>query len=170
VWEDATFGGKRYDQDHGEALYRRTLYTFWRRIVGPSMIFDNAARQVCTVKVFRTNTPLHALATLNDVTYVEAARALAERVLLEGERLPEDRITEIFRRVLARKPTAEEMTVLAAHLGRWKDRVAKDPDGAKTLLKLGESPRDQRVNAQEHAAYTGLANLILNLDETLCKE
>ena len=75
VWEEATFGGKRYVQDHGEALYRRSLYTFWRRIVGPTMFFDNAARQVCTVNVFRTNTPLHALLTLNDVTYVEAARA-----------------------------------------------------------------------------------------------
>lgn len=81
VWEEATFGNKKYKQDHGDSLYRRSLYTFWRRIVGPTMFFDNAARQVCTVKVFRTNTPLHALLTLNDTTYVEAARALAQAVL-----------------------------------------------------------------------------------------
>jgi len=81
VWEEATFGNKRYQQDHGEALYRRSLYTFWRRIIGPTMFFDNAARQTCTVKTLRTNTPLHALLTLNDVTYVEAARGLAQRAL-----------------------------------------------------------------------------------------
>jgi hypothetical protein len=82
IWEEATFGKKSYVQDHGDALYRRTLYTFWRRIVGPTMLFDNAARQVCAVKTTRTNTPLQALVTLNDITFVEAARALAQRVLL----------------------------------------------------------------------------------------
>src|SRR5262245_52314216 len=81
VWEEATFGTKKYQQDKGEALYRRSVYTFWRRIVGPTMLFDAAARQVCTVKQVRTNTPLHALVVLNDPTYVEAARALAQRVL-----------------------------------------------------------------------------------------
>src|SRR5204863_6214807 len=72
IWEEATFGQIKYEQDHGDALYRRTLYTFWRRIVGPTMLFDTASRQTCTVKSARTNTPLHALATLNDSTYVEA--------------------------------------------------------------------------------------------------
>src|SRR5438876_7092077 len=82
IWEEATFGKKSYKQDHGAALYRRSLYTFWRRIVGPTMFFDNASRQTCYVRAIRTNTPLHALTTLNDVQYVEAARALAQRVLL----------------------------------------------------------------------------------------
>src|SRR5262249_32473406 len=81
IWEEATFGTKRYQQDKGEALYRRSVYTFWRRIVGPTLFFDTAARQTCTVKQTRTNTPLHALTTLNDVTFVEAARVMAERVL-----------------------------------------------------------------------------------------
>src|SRR5262245_27709346 len=101
VWEEATFGGKRYQQDHGEALYRRSLYTFWRRIIGPTAFFDTTARQTCTVKPTRTNSPLHALTTLNDVTYVEAARALAQRVLTSGGSSPEERIDSAFRLVLA---------------------------------------------------------------------
>src|SRR6185436_18264510 len=82
VWEDVSFGNKKFVRDNGENLYRRSLYTFWRRIIAPTMFFDTASRQVCTVKAPRTNTPLQALATLNDPTYVEAARALAERTLL----------------------------------------------------------------------------------------
>ncbi len=113
VWEEATFGGKGYRQDHGDSLYRRSLYTFWRRISAPTMFFDSATRQICTVKVLRTNTPLHALLTLNDTTFVEAARALAERVLTAGvpkagepggaEPDAGARIDEAFRRVLARR-------------------------------------------------------------------
>lgn len=85
VWAEATFGNKKYDQGHGEDLYRRSLYTFWRRIVGPTVFFDAAKRQTCSVKEARTNTPLHALTTLNDITYVEAARAMAQRVLQDDE-------------------------------------------------------------------------------------
>ena len=84
IWAEATFGKKRYSQDKGEKLYRRSIYTFWRRIVGPTMFFDVAKRQTCSVRTVRTNTPLHALTTLNDITFVEIARALAQRVL-EGE-------------------------------------------------------------------------------------
>src|SRR4029078_3095794 len=84
VWEDVSFGNKTYKRDEGEKLYRRSIYTFWRRIIAPTMFFDTASRQVCSVKQPRTNTPLHALATLNDITYVEAARALAERTLLNA--------------------------------------------------------------------------------------
>src|SRR4030095_7443296 len=92
VWEEATFGGKKYKQDTGEALYRRSLYTFWRRIIAPTLFFDSASRQTCTVKQPRTNTPLQALTTLNDVTYVEAARVLAERIMAEVGENPEARI------------------------------------------------------------------------------
>lgn len=102
VWEEATFGNRRYEQDHGDALYRRSLYTFWRRIIAPTMFFDNATRQTCTVKVLRTNTPLHALLTLNDVTFVEAARVLAERALLAENLDDAARIDEVCRRLLAR--------------------------------------------------------------------
>ncbi|MCA9205607.1 MAG: DUF1553 domain-containing protein, partial [Planctomycetales bacterium] len=125
VWEEATFGRKTYRQDSGDALYRRSLYTFWRRIIAPTMFFDNASRQTCTVKPFRTNTPLHALLTLNDVTYVEAARALAERVLLDAdaddagtESTDAARLNLAFRRLLARMPSSEEQTILLAGLDR----------------------------------------------------
>src|SRR5207253_7534657 len=96
VWEEATFGNKRYQQDKGEALYRRSLYVFWRRIVGPTIFFDSANRQTCTVKNVITNTPLHALTTLNDTTYVEAARALAERAIRQAKGGDADRVALAF--------------------------------------------------------------------------
>ncbi len=170
VWEEATFGNKKYKQDHGEALYRRSLYTFWRRIIAPTMFFDSASRQVCTVKPFRTNTPLHALATLNDVTYVEAARALAERALLHGGSTTAARFDFAFRRVLSRLPTPQERTVLTAGLERARAEFARDPADAKRFLAVGESPRDERLDAVEHAAWAAVCSAILNLDEALTKE
>jgi hypothetical protein len=168
VWEEATFGQKKYAQDHGDALYRRSLYTFWRRIVGPTAFFDAGSRQTCTVKQARTNTPLHALATLNDVTYVEAARALAERVMAE----PDDgkRVEAAYRRVLARRPSAEEATVLLAGLDRLRKQYRADPGAAKKLLAVGESKRNEKLDPAEHAAVTGLCLTVLNLDEALTKE
>jgi hypothetical protein len=170
VWEEATFGNKRYQQDHGAALYRRSVYTFWRRIIGPTEFFDNAARQTCVVKPGRTNSPLHALLTLNDATYVEAARALAERVLREAGPAPEARIERAFRLVVARKPTAAERDVLLASLGRIRGQFTRNPKAALAHLKVGESPRDERLDPLEHAVYTVLAEAILNLDEALTKE
>lgn len=169
VWEEATFGTKKYQQDHGEALYRRSLYTFWRRIIAPTMFFDNASRQTCTVKVFRTNTPLHALLTLNDVTYVEAARALAERSLLHAE-ADADRLAFACRRVLARRPTEREGAILLSGLNRGRAEFTAQPEAAKKLLSVGESPRDNRLDAIEHAAWTSLCLALLNLDEALTKE
>lgn len=170
IWEEATFGQKKYQQDHGDALYRRSLYTFWRRIIGPTVFFDAGARQTCTVKVSHTNTPLHALTTLNDVTYVEAARALAERVLLSGRRSTPDRIDDAFRRVLARTPSGPEREILLAGLTRSRTHYRAVPDAAKQLLAVGESPRDEVLDPAEHAAWTALCLTILNLDETLSKE
>jgi mono/diheme cytochrome c family protein len=169
IWEEATFGGKQYKQDKGEALYRRSVYTFWRRIVGPTLFFDTAARQTCTVKQTRTNTPLHALTTLNDVTFVEAARAMAER-LLAAEGNDDQRIERAFRLVLARKPKAEELEILRGGLKRLRGQYAADAAAAKKLLAVGESKRDDKLDVTEHAAFTGLCNLILNLDEALTKE
>ncbi|MDF2440451.1 MAG: hypothetical protein JWN98_1435, partial [Abditibacteriota bacterium] len=172
IWEEATFGNIRYEQDHGEALYRRSLYQFWRRIVGPTMFFDVATRQSCQVNVVRTNTPLQALITLNDVTYVEAARALAQRVLLDndGYATPHQRIETIYRLVLSRRPTKSEVTILIKTLGTFRAQFVRKPDSAKKLLGIGESKRDEKLDAIEHATYTALCNLILNLDETLTKE
>jgi hypothetical protein len=169
IWEEATFGGKRYTPDTGESLYRRSVYTFWRRIVGPTMFFDAGARQTCTVKTARTNTPLHALATLNDTTYVEAARVLADRVLA-GEGDDAKRIETAYRLVLARKPTAGEAAVLAGGLKRQRSQYAGDPAAAKKLLAVGAAKRNEKLDLTEHAAFTNICAVILNLDETVCKE
>jgi hypothetical protein len=170
VWEEATFGTKRYQQDRGEALYRRSVYTFWRRIIGPTPLFDTAPRQVCIVKPTRTNSPLHALTTLNDITFVEAARALAERVLTSAGPTPEDRIELAFRLVLVRRPNAAEKQVLTASLARLKREFAADPAAARKLLAVGESKRDEKLDLIEHAAHAVLCSALLNLDEALTKE
>ncbi|HMF18853.1 MAG TPA: DUF1553 domain-containing protein, partial [Gemmataceae bacterium] len=170
IWEEATFGFIRYTQDHGPDLYRRSLYTFWRRIVGPTVFFDTASRQTCTVKTVRTNTPLHALTTLNDVTYVEAARMLAQRVLEKEKLTTSDRIAAAFRLVTARKPASEEMGILVKSFERMKTNYAADRKAAEKLLKVGESPRNQQLDVVEHAAMTSLCMLILNLDEALTKQ
>ncbi|PAW76015.1 MAG: chromosome segregation protein [Pedosphaera sp. Tous-C6FEB] len=170
IWEDATFGNKRYVQDKGDALYRRSVYVFWRRIVGPTVFFDVATRQNCSVKSPRTNTPLHALATLNDITYVEAARALAQRTLLAGGDTDAARLDHAFRLVTARKPSATEQQVLIASLTRLRAQYASDADAAQKLLTVGESKRDEKLPAAEHAAWAGLGLLLLNLDEAVTKE
>ena len=170
VWEDATFGQIKFTQDHGEALYRRSLYIFWRRIVGPTLFFDVANRQNCMVKVGRTNTPLHALVTLNDVTYVEAARALAERMLKEGGRTDEERIGFAFRLCTARRPTDPEKQVLLASLNRLRTHYTQDPAAGKKLIATGESKPDGKLDPAELAAHTALGTLLLNLDETLTNE
>jgi len=169
IWEEATFGFIKYNQDHGPSLYRRSLYVFWRRIVGPTMFFDVASRQTCTVKAVRTNTPLHALTTLNDTTYVEAARMLAERVLQQAAS-PAEHIAAAFRRVTARRPTSEEAAILQKSYERLRGSYANDRKAAEKLLKIGESPRDTRLDVVEHAALTSLCTLILNLDETLTRQ
>jgi hypothetical protein len=170
VWEDVSFGKTQYRQDKGEALYRRSLYTFWRRIIGPTMFFDNAPRQTCMVKQVRTNTPLHALTTLNDITYVEAARALAQRVLREAGPGSAERIEKAVRLVLARRPTAAESKLLIASLDRSRQEFARNPEAARKLLSVGESPRDPALDPVEHAAFAAVCNAILNLDEALTKE
>jgi len=169
VWEDTSFGTIRYNQDHGEKLYRRSVYTFWRRIVAPSLFFDSATRQFCTVKQLRTNTPLHALTTLNDITFVEAARVLAERTMTSAT-TPEERLALAFRLVLARSPHADELKVLVASWERQRREYTSDAEGAKKLLSVGESRRSEQLDLSDHAAYTGVCLAILNLDEALCKE
>jgi hypothetical protein len=170
IWEEATFGAKRYAQDHGDSLYRRSLYIFWRRIIGPTIFFDTASRQTCTVKQTRTNTPLQALLTLDDVTYVEAARAMAQRALLQPGLSDQDRAAFAFRLLLAREPTPEESKLLLRSLQRLRHEFSADPAAAKKLLAVGESKRDQKLDPLEHAAWTGLCTILLNLDETLTKE
>jgi hypothetical protein len=169
IWEEATFGTKKYVQDHGASLYRRSLYVFWRRIVGPTMFFDVSARQVCSIKPSRTNSPLHALALLNDTTYVEAARAMAQRVL-KAAAADGERMELAFRLATCRTPASEERDVLAAALAQLRKQYEGDVQAAARLLKTGESPRDEQLAVSEHAAWTGLCLLVMNLDEAQTKE
>jgi hypothetical protein len=170
IWEEATFGKIGYQQDKGDALYRRSLYQFWRRIVGPTVFFDVAARQTCQVKVARTNTPLHALVTLNDVTYVEAARALAQRVLLGPAADDAARLSEAFRRCTARPPQPRELAVLSRRLQTLREHFSRDEAAAKKLISVGESVPTEQIPPSELAAFTSVASLLLNLDETISKE
>ncbi len=170
VWEEASFGKKVYTQDSGEKLYRRSLYVFWRRIISPTMFFDNASRQACTVKSGRTNTPLHALLTLNETVYVESARMLAEKVLQSNFQDDSARINAVFSRVVSRPATADEQSVLLRGLQRARGQYAKVPDEPGKLLAIGESPRDETLDASEHAVWTGMCLAVLNLDETLNRE
>lgn len=168
VWEEASFGDHSYVADTGDSLYRRSLYTFWRRTVGPTVFFDTPSRFACTVKTPRTNTPMHALAMLNDPTYVEAARVLAERAIQaepEGWR----RLDYIYRRVLARSPDAGEQAVMFAGLGRHHREFAAAPEEAAALLGVGDWPRAVALDPTEHAAWTLLCLSVLNFDETLNK-
>jgi len=170
VWAESTFGKKRYAQDKGEALYRRSLYTFWRRIVGPTMFFDEAKRQTCEVRRARTNTPLHALITLNDVAYVETARAMAQRVLKEGGVDDVARVAYAFRLATARPPSAAEAAVLQQRIQQLRVTYAAKPEAAQELLKIGEHLRDESLTVTDHAAYTVLCNLLFNLDEVITRE
>src|SRR5262249_27920742 len=139
-WGEAALGNKRYRPGPGEALYRRSVYTFWRRIAGPTGFFDTTSRQVCVVKPSRTNTPLHALTTLNDTTYVEAARALAQRALRSAGPSDAERIDRAFRLVLARAPADDERRVLLGALERSRREVAADRAAAGRMLAAGRAP------------------------------
>jgi hypothetical protein len=161
-----------YTQDTGEALHRRSLYTYWKRSVpNPAMlIFDAPFRETCTLRRPRTNTPLQALNLLNDPTYVEAARLLAQRMMREGGASAESRLALGFRLVTARTPRPAEMAILKAALERALREFQSDPAGAASLLKVGEAATDATLNVAELAAFTTLASTLLNLDETVTKE
>jgi hypothetical protein len=174
LWEELAGGAGEgpYVQEKGDGLYRRSLYTYRKRTVPhPSMAtFDAPSREVCQVKRARTNTPLQALELLNDVTYVEAARRLAEVMLTQGGRSPEERLTFAFRRATSRLPSPTELAVLKRGLERYRQRLRNDPQAARRLVLVGDSPIDDRLDLVELAAYTATASVILNLDETITKE
>jgi hypothetical protein len=174
VWDETSVYGnlRNYMPDKGDGLYRRTLYTIWKRTAAPPtmLLFDSPNREICTVKRSRTNTPLQALALLNEVTYVEAARHLAERMLLEAGPATADRITWAFRRLTARRPTAEELTVLTARYDSRLARYQADPSSAKKLITQGKTSPDAKLDPAELAATTVTANVLLNLDEAVTRE
>lgn len=169
LWPDATFGKVQYIRDKGEALHRRSLYTFWRRISMPPMFFDNAKRELCTVNPSRTNTPLHALSTLNDVTFVEAARVLASRASKDGGSA-EAILARSFELVLSRPPSPEEKQILMESYREARDAFAADPKSAEAFLSNGDAPRDAALEPVEHAALASVCLSILNIDEALTKE
>lgn len=170
IWSDLSLGKIKYVQDHGESLYRRTLYTFWRRASSPTMLFDVASRQVCKVRTSRTNTPLHALVLLNDDTYVEASRKLAERVLLVCGTGDEERLAYGFRLATCRHATVAERSVLSSVLNKVRADYATDAEKVDALLSRGESSVNEKLDRPELASYAAVMNMILNLDEVITKE
>jgi hypothetical protein len=173
LYKDLAFSGLTgYDRDKGEGLWRRSLYTFWKRTaLSPAMrIFDASAREFCTVRDTRTNTPLQSLNLMNDVTYVEAARMLAQRMLTEGGATPQERLAWAFRLGASRPPGDRELQALLRNLENQKASFSRRPQDAARLLAVGEKRSDEKLNTVELAAYTEAASLILNLDEVITKQ
>jgi hypothetical protein len=168
IWDgvDAT-----YEQDHGDLLYRRGMYVFWRRSAHyPSFAtFDAPNREVCTFQRQRTQTPLQSLVLMNDPVYVESARGLAQRVLKEEPDDLEKRLIRAFRHTLGRAPGAEETAVLRETYARQREQFHEDPKGAEAFLKVGELKLPEAVNPVDLAALTAVANVLLNLNETITK-
>lgn len=171
LWKEMVSFQYEYDQSHGSDLYRRGLYTYLRRTVPPPSMtaLDMPAREICVARRTRTNTPLQSLVLMNDPTFVEAARALAARSIA-GAAAPEERLCGMFRRVLARAPTPEEMSVLSETLQRYRQRFGAAPHRAREWIAVGEHPVDGHLDPVELAAYSAVASLILNLAETVTKE
>ncbi|MBM3997848.1 MAG: DUF1553 domain-containing protein, partial [Planctomycetes bacterium] len=156
----------------GDDQYRRGLYAFWRRTALHPMfaILDAPNREECSVARPRTNTALQALVTLNDPTFMESARVLAQRVLTQGPRTDDDRLAFAFRSVTSRAPVAEELRVVRAQLKKHRDRYRLKTMEASSLVNVGQYPRDVTLDVSELAAWTALANVLLNLDEVLMRE
>jgi len=174
LWEAVGYTSSntaRFVQDHGEALYRRSMYTFWKRTSPPPtmLLLDAPSRETCTLRRSRTNTPLAALALMNDIQFFEAARQLAQRTMLEGGARPEDRVGHAFRLAAARPPSDEERIILLDQYQKHLDEYRQDSQSAAKLLAVGESKRNESLDAAELAAWTMVANTILNLDETISK-
>src|SRR4029453_5307853 len=148
------------------------LYTYWKRTVAPPalMTFDAANRETCVVRETRTNTPLQALNLLNDVTYVEAARVLAERVMKEAGPNPTDRVLLAFRLTTSRSPQSRELAILQAGLQQHLAHFREDKAAALKVVSRGEYPRNAKLDVAELAAYTAVCNTLLNLDEVITKE
>jgi len=172
VWEALAITKERdftYPKSSGSDLYRRSLYTFWRRTVSPANMFDTANRQTCRVRQSNTSTPLHALTTLNDPTWVEAARVLAEKTI-QAKGDDQLQLRSIFAKVVCRQATDKEANhlqrILDYQLGYYEGNV----DQAKLLLAVGSAPRDESIDVAKHAAMTVACLAILNLDEAMTRE
>lgn len=171
LWEQMVSTTNRWQQSAGPDLYRRSMYTYLRRTVLPPAMaaFDMPNREICLARRERTNTPLQALVLMNDPTFVEAARVLATRAMHEAD-TARDRIESMFRRVLARAPRAQELTVLIDMFAEYRSRFANAPDRAQAFLEVGVAPVDQSLDAIELAAGAAVAGAIMNLDEAITRE
>jgi hypothetical protein len=171
VWEDIaygdTFSAQRYVQDHGDKLYRRSMYSFWKRTAPPVSLatFDAPDREKCVARRATTNTPLQALVLLNDPTYIEAARVLAAQAMAAP-----DPLAFMFQRAVSRAPSAQESTLLRAQLAKQVTVYRNWKEGVDKLLKVGEAPVPAGRDRVQLAAWTTIASTILNLDQTITKE
>ena len=177
LWKELSFASGKttvdfYVQDRGDSLYRRSLYTFWKRTVAPPRmsVFDGTGREMCRVRKELTNTPMQALTLQNDVTFVEAARQLARRMLTEGGTTSAEQITYGWRLALSRPPSDAELSLLCRALDRHLAIYSDRRDEALRLLSYGESERDERLDVSQQAAFTVIAQTILNLDETIMRD
>jgi hypothetical protein len=172
VWEALAITKERnfdYPASTGDDLYRRSLYTFWRRTVGPVNMFDSSDRQACRVKPGKTSTPLHALTTLNDPTWIEASRFLAEKIMMETKETS-DRLETAFKHVTAQIPSTAKLSVLERAYDEQLAIFEQNPQEADKLLAIGEKKRNLKLPALEHAALTQVCLGILNLDQSLTRE
>ena len=172
VWEALAITKERdftYPASTGRDLYRRSLYTFWRRTVGPSNMFDASNRQTCRVRQSSTSTPLHALTTLNDPTWVEAARMLAEQLMHNSSNVS-DQLSQAARRVLCRSVSDREQALFRRTYDKQLEIYRQDAAASQALLGVGESQRDSQLPAAEHAALTQTCLALFNLDEALTRE
>lgn len=172
IWESLAITKERdftYPTSSGRDLYRRSLYTFWRRTVGPANMFDAANRQVCKVRQNVTNTPLHALTTLNDPTWAEAARVLAARSM-ESASDTDARLSFAARRVLGRQPQERDRALLRQAFDKQLAIYQANPKAAAEVISIGSAPKNEKLNPTEHAAFTAVCLLLLNLDEALTRE
>ena len=169
VWDETSVYGnlRNYKHDTDDGLHRKTMYTIWKRTAAPPtmLLFDAPNREVCTIKRSRTNTPLQALSLLNEVTFVESARALAARMILEGGSNAKSRLEFAFMNLLSRKPSPDELLILSSGIESDEKHFTKSPDDAKKLIGVGQWKSDQKIDPIEWAAYTMTANVLLNTDE-----
>ena len=178
LWEELSsrtdskkWSAQTFVQSHGADLYRRSMYTFWKRTSPPPQMqtFDAPDRETCVVNRERANTPLQALVLMNDPTYIEASRILAERIMTTGGATPEERVRYAFRVATARFPSEKETAMLVQLFQKQRERYAPQREEAIRLLGAGEFRRNEQLDVIELAAWTTVASTILNLDETITR-
>jgi hypothetical protein len=175
LWDDVVVGadypGTKYVQGHGDDLYRRSMYTFWKRTSPPPTLnaFDAPDRESCILRRPPTDTPLQALALMNDPTFIEASRKMAERAIHEGGETPDQRIAYLFELATAHQPAMDELKILRETFDRRLANFKAKPDAAAKLIAVGESKSDPKLDQSELAAYTTVASMVLNLDEVITK-